>query len=50
MDIFDPMHVCNHTDEEGRYAYEVAFPLLLHRRLVNALLPVPTKYDVSDLD
>ena len=23
MDIFDPMHVCNHTDEEGRYAYKV---------------------------
>jgi hypothetical protein len=23
MDIFDRMHVCNHTDEEGRYAYKV---------------------------
>jgi uncharacterized protein YdiU (UPF0061 family) len=25
MDIFDPMHICNHTDELGRYAYKVAF-------------------------
>lgn len=23
MDIFDPMHICNHSDEEGRYAYRV---------------------------
>lgn len=23
MDIFDRMHVCNHTDEGGRYAYRV---------------------------
>ena len=23
MDIFDPMHVCNHSDQEGRYAYKV---------------------------
>ncbi|KAJ7034965.1 hypothetical protein C8F04DRAFT_1259328 [Mycena alexandri] len=21
MDVFDPFHICNHTDEEGRYAY-----------------------------
>ena len=21
MDGFDPMHICNHTDQEGRYAY-----------------------------
>jgi uncharacterized protein YdiU (UPF0061 family) len=26
MDIFDPMHVCNHSDQEGRYAYKVTFP------------------------
>ena len=23
MDIFDRMHVCNHTDQGGRYAYRV---------------------------
>lgn len=22
MDIYDPMHICNHTDQEGRYAYK----------------------------
>ncbi|KAJ7727308.1 hypothetical protein DFH07DRAFT_871592 [Mycena maculata] len=21
QDVFDPFHICNHTDEEGRYAY-----------------------------
>jgi len=25
MDAFDPMHICNHTDQEGRYAYKVTF-------------------------
>jgi len=23
MDVYDPLHICNHTDEEGRYAYMV---------------------------
>ena len=23
MDVFDSYHICNHTDEEGRYAYKV---------------------------
>src|SRR5262245_28034982 len=23
MDVFDPFHICNHTDESGRYAYKV---------------------------
>lgn len=22
MDVFDPMHICNHSDEEGRYSYK----------------------------
>ncbi|KIK17648.1 hypothetical protein PISMIDRAFT_685106 [Pisolithus microcarpus 441] len=21
MDVFDPHHICNHSDQEGRYAY-----------------------------
>lgn len=25
MDVFDPMHVCNHSDQGGRYAYKVGF-------------------------
>lgn len=24
MDIFNSMHICNHSDEEGRYAYKVS--------------------------
>lgn len=27
MDVFDPHHICNHTDESGRYAYKVRLPL-----------------------
>lgn len=23
MDVYDTMHICNHSDEEGRYAYKV---------------------------
>lgn len=23
MDIYEPTHICNHTDQEGRYAYKV---------------------------
>ncbi|KII92528.1 hypothetical protein PLICRDRAFT_37296 [Plicaturopsis crispa FD-325 SS-3] len=42
MDVFDPWHICNHTDAEGRYAYKhqptmIVFAL---RSLVNALAPV----------
>ncbi|MBI5722004.1 MAG: YdiU family protein [Burkholderiales bacterium] len=42
MDAFDPGHVCNHTDEQGRYAYarqpSVAFWNL--HALAHALLPL----------
>ncbi len=24
MDVFDPWHICNHSDGEGRYAYKVS--------------------------
>ncbi|KAH9964361.1 UPF0061-domain-containing protein [Lactifluus volemus] len=42
MDIFDPMHVCNHTDEEGRYAYKFQPEMVLFalRALLNALAPL----------
>lgn len=26
MDVFDPFHICNHDDAEGRYAYKVKSP------------------------
>jgi uncharacterized protein YdiU (UPF0061 family) len=42
LDAFDPMHVCNHSDEQGRYAYArqpgVAFWNL--HALAQALLPL----------
>ncbi|SRR5258708_6505182 len=50
MDIFDPMHVCNHTDQEGRYAYKVTF---LRRysvaRINTVLISAPTRNDVGVL-
>ena len=23
MDVYDPLHICNHSDDTGRYAYAV---------------------------
>ncbi|KAH9945264.1 uncharacterized protein BXZ73DRAFT_96251 [Epithele typhae] len=42
MDVFDPWHICNHTDAEGRYAYKyqpssIVFAL---RALLDALAPL----------
>jgi len=28
MDVFDSHHICNHSDESGRYAYKVGNSLL----------------------
>ena len=28
MDVFDSWHICNHTDEEGRYSYKVNFSFM----------------------
>ncbi|KAI0058214.1 UPF0061-domain-containing protein [Artomyces pyxidatus] len=42
MDVFDPMHICNHTDAEGRYAYKYQPPMILYalRALLNSLAPL----------
>jgi len=42
MDIFDRMHVCNHTDEGGRYAYKFQPEMILFalKALLNALSPL----------
>ncbi|KAJ7707800.1 UPF0061-domain-containing protein [Mycena rosella] len=42
MDVFDPFHVCNHTDEEGRYAYRSQPTNILFaiRALHSALAPL----------
>ncbi|KAF8207615.1 UPF0061-domain-containing protein [Mycena galopus ATCC 62051] len=42
MDVFDPFHICNHTDEEGRYAYrsQPSNVLFAIRALHAALAPL----------
>jgi len=45
MDAFDPMHICNHTDQEGRYAYKVTF---LQRNSVTCVNTVLTSAPARD--
>ncbi|KXN91709.1 UPF0061 protein C20G4.05c [Leucoagaricus sp. SymC.cos] len=42
MDVFDSFHVCNHTDEGGRYSYKYQPNMIVYtlRALLNALAPV----------
>ncbi|KAH9481619.1 Protein adenylyltransferase SelO, mitochondrial [Psilocybe cubensis] len=42
MDVFDPQHICNHTDESGRYAYKYQPNMIVYaiRALLNALSPL----------
>ncbi|KAJ7052507.1 hypothetical protein C8F01DRAFT_568733 [Mycena amicta] len=42
MDVFDWYHICNHTDEEGRYAYRTQPASILYalRALHTALAPL----------
>ncbi|KAH0832952.1 hypothetical protein J3R83DRAFT_11927 [Lanmaoa asiatica] len=46
MDVFDPYHICNHSDAAGRYAYMVRqttpppSPAYACRALLNALAPL----------
>ncbi|KAL4247223.1 SELO family protein [Abortiporus biennis] len=42
MDKFDPFHICNHSDEEGRYAYNAQPSMIIYalRSLLNALAPL----------
>ncbi|KAG6900226.1 hypothetical protein C0993_001295, partial [Termitomyces sp. T159_Od127] len=42
MDVFDPFHVCNHTDEIGRYAYKYQPNMIIYalRALLTALAPL----------
>ncbi|KAI6108204.1 hypothetical protein F5141DRAFT_1121519, partial [Pisolithus sp. B1] len=42
MDVFDPHHICNHSDEEGRYAYNKQPNMILYacRALLDALAPL----------
>ncbi|KAI0925965.1 hypothetical protein AcV5_008548 [Taiwanofungus camphoratus] len=42
MDVFDPFHICNHDDAEGRYAYKLQPTAIIHalRALLAALAPL----------
>ncbi|KAH7884535.1 hypothetical protein F5I97DRAFT_2037881 [Phlebopus sp. FC_14] len=42
MDVFDSYHICNHTDQEGRYAYKFQPNMIVYacRALLNALAPL----------
>ncbi|KAK2460898.1 hypothetical protein APHAL10511_007368 [Amanita phalloides] len=42
MDVFDPFHICNHTDVEGRYAYRYQTNMIVYavQALLNSLAPL----------
>ncbi|OJT15131.1 UPF0061 protein C20G4.05c [Trametes pubescens] len=42
MDVFDPLHICNHSDDGGRYAYKFQPSMIIYalRSLLNALAPL----------
>ncbi|KAI6042935.1 hypothetical protein EDC04DRAFT_2878302 [Pisolithus marmoratus] len=42
MDVFDPNHICNHSDDEGRYAYNKQPNMIMYacRALLDALAPL----------
>ncbi|KAH7101980.1 UPF0061-domain-containing protein [Auriculariales sp. MPI-PUGE-AT-0066] len=42
MDIYDPGHICNHSDDEGRYAFKFQPTMIIFaiRQLLDALAPL----------
>ncbi|KAG5650896.1 hypothetical protein H0H81_010625, partial [Sphagnurus paluster] len=42
MDVFDPLHICNHSDDGGRYAYKYQPNMIIYalRSLLSALAPL----------
>jgi len=42
MDVYDPFHICNHDDGEGRYGYKFQPNMIIYalRALLNALAPL----------
>ncbi|KDQ59282.1 hypothetical protein JAAARDRAFT_127655 [Jaapia argillacea MUCL 33604] len=42
MDVFDPLHICNHSDDAGRYSYRAQPAMILYaaQALLNALAPL----------
>lgn len=50
MEVFDPKHICNHTDQQGRYSYAMQ-PQIGHWNcyaLGQALLPLIGEVDVAE--
>lgn len=50
MDVYNVEHICNHTDEEGRYAFKASRDMLAIDHYLTRDLPcraVPTHNDVS---
>ncbi|KAF7985567.1 hypothetical protein HWV62_3837 [Athelia sp. TMB] len=42
MDVYDPFHICNHSDESGRYAFKYQPDMITYacNALLNALAPL----------
>jgi len=42
MDVYDPLHICNHSDDTGRYAYASQPNMIVYalRALLNSLAPI----------
>ncbi|KAG8835220.1 hypothetical protein FRC17_004782 [Serendipita sp. 399] len=42
MDVYDPAHICNHSDDTGRYSFKLQPTMVIyaHRALLSALAPV----------
>ena len=48
MDVYDPLHICNHSDDSGRYAYAVT--LQFYPTSISVLICTfseSVKYDVG---
>lgn len=51
MDVFDRSHICNHTDEGGRYMYKVKRTRNPSAKIHhNFLFTVPAEHDVGVQD
>lgn len=47
MDVFDAYHICNHSDGEGRYAYNVRSITLTFGNLLTHVTTESTFNDVG---
>jgi serine/tyrosine/threonine adenylyltransferase len=47
MDVFDPAHICNHSDDGGRYSFKVRSKSVQPISLTQASITVTANHDVS---